>query len=168
MRSIAVTLDNILQDLPEATSTMFEMGGPEPVITALACKDSIVQEHCASVLSTTATANPLFVPYICKDVGLHMRAVVDVLASSVLNDSRPVESFVEVDPVEDALLNMFVTITATSGLAVVTMHELGVLPRFVRLLLAPNSQLQVRIEWSFHRIPCPCSSLIRWMYSSLR
>jgi hypothetical protein len=145
MRSIAVTLDNILQDLPEAASTMFEMGGPEPVITALACKDSIVQEHCASVLSTTANVNPLFVPYICKDGGLHLRALVDVLAATILDESRPVESFVEVDPVEDALLNVFVTITASSGLAVVTMHELGILPRFVRLLLAPNSQLQVRV-----------------------
>ena len=143
MRSISVTLDNVLQDVPEANAAVFEMGGPGPVIAALTCGDSIVLEHCAAALASMADQNALLAPFICQDSGAAMSTILQVLTSTILAGSRDPASLGDLDPVDESLLQLFCTVTASSALAVATLYDLQGVQAFGRLLLAPNSSIQV-------------------------
>lgn len=148
LRSLSVTLDNILQDLPEASGTMMEMGGPGPVFDAIACGDAIVLEHCCSILARMAECSPLFAPFICQDGGAHMRTVVRVLGASLLTDTKPLDSLIDIEPADESLLTTLATVTSASALAVATFYEIQGIVALGKLLLAPNAGLQVRVASS--------------------
>ncbi len=73
-----------------------------------------------------------------------MRTIVSVLGVSLLTDTKPLDSLIDIEPADESLLTTLATVTSSSALAVATFFEIQGIVALGKLLLAPNAGLQVR------------------------